>query len=179
MASVATEERSVSASTRRTPSEKARQVGEAFAELQEYFPRPKQLREALEWSAPTLRHWLQEQGPARPRASSVERVFHLRDVAREAASWVSDPCQVGEWLVAPNPALRDVSPARVVALLGQEGVDQLVARMPSIAPREWALPEPVEVSPDELRATLRSLGAPVLGEVPNVDDADIDVPYFD
>jgi hypothetical protein len=67
----------------------------------------------------------------------------------------------------------------VVALLGQEGVDQLVARMPSIAPREWALPEPVEVSPDELRATLRSLGAPVLGEVPNVDDADIDVPYFD
>lgn len=161
----------------RVPSEAAKRAIEAFAELQVFFSSPSQLREAFDWSAPTLRSWLQEPGPARPRTRSVERVFQLREVAQEAAKWVSEPWRVGDWLLEPNPVLGNISPVQVVATLGQEGVDGLCAGMASIAPREKALPEPVEISPYGLRKTLLSLNAPTMPDAPPVND--IEIPDFD
>lgn len=159
------------------PSKAAREAAEAFAQLIAFFRTPSQLRQALEWSAPTLRSWVREEGPARPRVDSTQRVLRLLRVAKAAARWVSDPWYVGDWMVEPQPSLSGLSPAGVVARLSEEGTQLLVEKMAFVAPRERIAPESPEVDLDALRETLRRLGAPEIAPVAPSDT--VDLPDFD
>jgi hypothetical protein len=148
------------AQTRRTrarrPSESARSAQQAFAELEPFFATRTDFAQALGWSTPTLRKWFEAQ-PARPRTDTVRRVLQLRDVAVAAGRWVSDPHQVGEWLLSPHPQLLGAVPAEMARDLPPEGVELLADDMALIAPQEQAKPEGVTMSVDLLRETLRKL----------------------
>lgn len=164
---------------KRVPSETAKLANDAFAELRRYFRTAAQLGRALQWSAPTLRTWSLAEGPARPRLHSVERIFHLNALAGAARRWVSDPHQVGDWLLEPNERLGNVTPVRVVHVLGQEGVDGLINNMAAIAPRERVSTDDVELDADALRETLRHLGAPSIADAKGGDEADLSDLSFD
>jgi hypothetical protein len=106
-----------------------------------------------------MRQWL-EGPPARPRLQSVQDVLQLRDVAKAAGRWVSDPLQVGDWLLSPHPDLRGAVPAELALDLPSEGVELLLNDMALIAPRERVATGRVEMSVEDLKATLRDLAAP-------------------
>lgn len=157
----------------RVPTAAALEAKQAFRELQAYFAESTALRRALGWSAPTLRLWLEVDGPVRPRAQSVVRVTELCRLARAAAEWVADPRSVGDWLVASHPGLDGASPALVARTLGHEGVSGLIARIDAIAPQERVSIEPVELTADVLRETLRTLGVTELQRAPSALDVDL------
>ncbi len=136
------------------------------------------MREALGWSAPTLRAWGSEGRPARPRASSAARVVQLRDLCRETGKWVADPWRVGEWTLEPQSQLQDTTPAKVVLSMGEEGVNLLVKNMARVAPKERAA-GPVDIPVDKLRETLTSLDAPSVASAASGDQADVDLSDFD
>jgi len=104
---------------------------------------------------------------------SVEHVFVLLDIAKAAQRWVSDPLQVGDWMLEPNPGLGNATPAHAVRELGQEGAQDLVGHMETIGPRERVATAPVELNADELRETLRRLGAPSIAPASPSDTADL------
>lgn len=159
--------------TARVASQTAREATQAFSELRSCFRTSSQLRKALNWSAPTLRSWTAEQGPARPRTHSVQRVLLLRDLANAAKRWVSDPRSVGDWLLEPQPSLGDATPVQVVLVLGREGVDGLIANIAQIAPREHVSRGPVNLDADALRDTLRRLGVPALADIEPGSEVDL------
>jgi hypothetical protein len=108
---------------------------------------------------------------------SVERVFLLVALARAAKVWVSDPWQVGDWLLESHPSLGGASPTQVVDVLGEEGVQKMIESMVAIAPRERVSPEPVDLDQDALRATLDRLGDPAITKIESgghVDLSDVD-----
>jgi hypothetical protein len=152
-------------------------AGRAFGELAAFFASRRQLEDALGWSAPTVRQWLSDDLPARPRAESVRGVERLLAVCRAAGRWVSDPRRVGDWVITPHPELGDVAPAVMVQRLGDEAVAMLVENMARIAPRERVAPEPPDLSIETLRATLESLGTRANAAAEPV--ADIDLSDFD
>ncbi len=157
----------------RVASETARHAAAAFAELRRFFRSSSQLQKALSWSAPTLRSWIGEHGPLRPRAHSVERVLLLVELASAAKKWVSDPWQVGDWLLEPQPNLGGVSPTQVVDVLGAEGVHKMIDSMAVIAPRERVSSDPVDLNEDALRATLDRLGAPTIADIEPSGEVDL------
>jgi hypothetical protein len=106
---------------RRGPSAHALEAHQAFAELQAFFGTKTALAAALGWSLPTLRGWF-DSVPTRPREESIRDVIQLRDLAVAAGKWVSDPLQVGEWLLAPLAELRGSVPARLAVDLPPEGL---------------------------------------------------------
>jgi hypothetical protein len=106
-----------------------------------------------------MRQWF-EGPPARPRVRSTQDVLQLRDVAKAAGRWVSDPLQVGDWLLSRHPDLRGAVPAELAIDLPAEGVELLVNDMALIAPRERVATGRVEMTVEDLKATLRDLAAP-------------------
>lgn len=160
----------------RTPSESTRRAQQAFAELEPFFATKADFARALGWSTPTLRQWLETQ-PARPREDTVRSVLQLRDVAVAAGKWVSDPHQVGEWLLSPHPQLLGAVPGEMARDLPAEGVELLVDDMALIAPQERAKPGSVTMSVDLLRETLRKLRAPAIR--PAEPTGEVDLSDFD
>jgi hypothetical protein len=146
----------------RAPSPRAVAAARDFNELATFFATRSQLRQALGWSAPTVRQWLGSDLPARPRSESVRVVINLLEVCRAASRWVSDRHRVGEWAVAPQPEFDGVAPAVLVQRLGGEAVRALVDNMVRIAPREHVAPEPPDLSVEGLRSTLASLATPAI-----------------
>lgn len=134
----------------------------AVRELERYFDTRAQLQKALGWSAPTLRQWLADKPPARPRAQNVQAALQLLDVAVAASRWVADPKTVGEWLLDPNPDLRGAVPAEIAVELPRESVDLFIEDMALVAPRERALPGPTKLTPDTLRQALEELRLPAV-----------------
>lgn len=170
-----------SARTRRSrgrdsPSAQALEAHRALAELQRFFDTKTALAKALGWSLPTLRGWFAS-APTRPRHESIRDVIQLRDLAVAAGKWVSDPLQVGEWLLAPLPELRGSIPARLAVDLPADGVELLINDMVLIAPRQRATPQSAKMSVDLLRETLAQLkvtSLPPVGAVGEVDLSDFD-----
>jgi hypothetical protein len=158
---------------KRAPSGTAKRAVDAFGELRRFFRTSVQLRAALRWSSPTLRVWTVGQGPARPRAHSVERVFLILDVARAAKRWVSDPYQVGDWLLEPNASLGDVTPAQVIDGLGREGAEGLIKHMALIAPRERVSLADVDLDADALREALQQLEVPAITDIERSGELDL------
>ena len=156
----------------RTASEAARLGHEAFGQLAPFFARRVDFARALGISPPALRQWLHAP-PARPRQDTIRRVSQLRDVAVAAAAWVTDPHQVGEWLLAPHAELRGAVPAELAQTLPSEGVALLVDDMALIAPRERATAGEVTMSVDRLRQTLSTLRAPAIAPAEPVDAVDL------
>jgi hypothetical protein len=109
----------------------------------------------------------------------VERVFLLHDLASVAKTWVSDPYQVGDWLLESNESLRNATPTQVVDVLGKEGVQQLIEHMAVIAPRERVSPHDVDLDADALRETLRQLGAPSITDMEGSGEVDLSDLDFD
>jgi hypothetical protein len=103
-------------------------------------------------------------------------VLLLLDVANAASRWVSDPWDVGDWLLQAHPALGNASPTQVIDVLGSEGAKTLIQGMAVIAPREHASVDDVDLDPDALRETLREIGAP---SIPEGSPADVDLSDFD
>jgi hypothetical protein len=161
------------ARNQRAPSEAALLAVDTFKELSRFFSSRRELQNALGWSAPTVRQWLSNDRPARPRAQSVRRVMNLLTVCREAGRWVSDPHRVGDWAITPHRELGQVAPAVMVQRLGDEAVAMLVASMERIAPREPVAPAPPDLSVRALRATLHSLGTPSIPPAEPVTDVDL------
>lgn len=164
---------------KRAPSDEARRANEALRGLRRYFRTQAQLQRALHWSAPTLRSWIIEEGPARPRAHSVEQVLLLYELASAAGRWVSDPFQVGEWVLEPNESMGNVTPAQVLEVLGNEGVQLLIEHMAVIAPRERISPDDVDLDPDALRETLKQLGTPPITDIEGSGEVDLSDLDFD
>jgi hypothetical protein len=104
-------------------------------------------------------------------------VRQIRDVAVAAGRWVSDPHQVGEWLLSPHPQLLGAVPAEMARDLPPEGVELLVDDMALIAPQERAKAGSVTMSVDLLREALRDLRVPTIraAEAPG----DVDLSDFD
>lgn len=158
---------------KRAPSETAKQAVLAFGELRRFFRATAQLRASLGWSAPTLRCWIGGRGPARPRARSADRVLLILDVARSAGRWVSDPYQVGDWLLEANTDLMGLTPTQVIDVLGREGADWLVSHMALIAPRERVSLEEVDIDADALRDTLQQMEAPAIADIEPSGEVDL------
>lgn len=156
----------------RAPSEATLRAHEALAQLEPFFATKTDLARALGWTAPTLRQWL-ESRPARPRQDTIRSVMQLRDLAVAAGKWVSNPQQVGEWLLSPHPQLRGAVPAEMARSLPAEGVELLVDDMALIAPQERAKPGSAAMSLDLLRETLRQLRAPAIRSVDPIGEADL------
>lgn len=150
----------------------------AVHDLQLYFAARGELRKALGWSAPTLRQWLADKPPARPRSQNVQAALQLLDVAVAAARWVADPKTVGEWLLEPNAALRGAVPAEIAVELPRESVDLFIDDMALVAPRERALPTPIKLTADTLRDALRELSLPAIASRPQ-RQVDADLSDFD
>lgn len=140
----------------------AARAHDAVYRLQRYFVTRAELQEALGWSAPTLRQWLADEPPARPRAQNVQSAVQLLDVAVAAGRWVADPKTVGKWLLDPNPDLRGAVPAEIAVELPRESVELFIADMALVAPREQALPTPTKLTPDTLRQALAELSLPAI-----------------
>lgn len=148
--------------TRRAASQDAVCAHTAVHELQRYFATRGQLQKALGWSAPTLRQWLANEPPARPRVQNIQAALQLRDVAVAANRWVADPTAVGQWLLEPNADLRGAVPAEIAVELPRESVDLFIDDMALVAPRERALPTPIKLTADTLRETLQELSLPAM-----------------
>ncbi len=100
-------------------------------------------------------------------------MFLLVALASAAKRWVSDPWQVGDWLLEPNPRLGGVIPTQVIDVLGEEGLQKLIGTMAEIAPQERVSPDPVELDEDALRATLDRLGAPTIADIESSGEVDL------
>ncbi|MHB8693123.1 MAG: hypothetical protein ACYDHH_17945 [Solirubrobacteraceae bacterium] len=158
------------------PSAHALEAHRAFAELQPFFDTKTALAKALGWSLPTLRGWF-DSVPTRPREGSARDVIQLRDLAVAAGKWVSDPLQVGEWLLSPLPELRGSVPSRLAVELPPEGVELLISDIALIAPRQRATLRSTKMSVDQLRETLAKLkvrSLPPVAAVGEVDLSDFD-----
>jgi len=166
-----------SAGAHREPSSGALAAHGAVRELRRFFRAQKDLQTALGWSAPTLREWLAEDPPSRPRVGNIRAALQLRDVAVAAGAWVSDPLTVGDWLLEPNGDLRGAIPAEIAVGLPRESVDLFIGDMALVAPRERALRGSVHLTPETLREALRDLAVkpmPARGGDGAVDLADLD-----
>ncbi len=91
---------------------------------------------------------------ARPRVERHEQVRRLLALCEGAADWVSDPLLVGEWTFEPQQQLAGRSPAEVLRVLGEEGLEATLGHLAQIAARtpvgDLRLP-----SVEQLRSSLR------------------------
>lgn len=162
----------------RVPSADARRGVNAFQELRRFFANPSDLRHALGWSAPTLRQWTDESPPARPRRTTVQRILDTLAVAESAAVWVSDPTDVGWWLLTRRPELHDRSPSECLDVLGTAAAELLVEQMARIAPSERSSGR-AEISIDVLRETLEAIAVRQVRRATPTPAADVDLSDFD
>ena len=118
-----------------------------------YYRSDAALSRALGWSPDTVAMWLPG-SVVRPRVECREQVRRLLALCKGAAEWVSDPLLIGEWTLEPQQQLADRSPAEVLCVLGDEGLEATLGHLAQIAPRTLVgnlrLP-----SPEQLRASLR------------------------
>jgi hypothetical protein len=129
----------------------------AVAELRElrrrYYRSDAALSRALGWAPDTVAAWLPG-SVVRPRVERREQVRRLLALCKGAAEWVGDPLLIGEWTLEPQRQLADRSPAEVLRVLGDEGLEATLGHLAQIAPRT-----PVEdlqlPSAEQLRASLR------------------------
>lgn len=139
---------------RRRQGDEARR---ALAELRElrsrYYRSDAALSRALGWSPDTVAAWL-SRDVARPRIGCREQVRRLVALCKGAAEWVSDPSLIGGWTLEPQQPLAGRSPAEVLRVLGEEGLQVTLGNLAQIAPHtpveELELP-----SVEQLRASLR------------------------
>jgi len=118
-----------------------------------YYRSDAALSRALGWTPDTVAAWLPG-SVVRPRVERREQVRRLLALCKGAAEWVSDPLLIGEWTLVPQRQLADRSPAEVLRVLGDEGLEATLGHLARIAPRtpvgELTLP-----SAEQLRASLR------------------------
>jgi len=133
------------------------EAGHAVTELRElrcrYYRSDAALSRALGWAPDTVAAWLPG-SVVRPRVERREQVRRLLALCKGVAEWVSDPLLIGEWTLEPQQQLADRSPAEVLCVLGDEGLDVTLGHLAQIAPRtpvgDLRLP-----SAEQLRASLR------------------------
>jgi hypothetical protein len=134
--------------------DEARRAVAGLRELRRrYYRSDAALSRALGWAPDTVAAWLPG-SVARPRVERREQVRRLLALCKGAAEWVGDPLLVGEWTLEPQRRLAGRSPAEVLRVLGEEGLDATLGHLARIAPRTPVgdLPLP---SAEELRASLR------------------------
>jgi hypothetical protein len=150
-----------SAITRQRHRRQGDEARRAVAQLRElrsrYYRSDAALSRALGWTPDTVAAWLPG-GVMRPRVERREQVRRLLALCKGAAEWVSDPSLIGDWTLESQQLLADRSPAEVLRVLGDEGLQTALGHLVQIAPRtpveELELP-----SVEQLRASLRqSLG---------------------
>ncbi len=145
---------SASARLRRSRGDEARRAVAGLRELRRcYYRSDAALSRALGWAPDTIAAWLPG-SVMRPRVERREQVRRLLALCKGAAEWVSDPLLIGEWTLEPQQQLAGRSPAEVLRVLGDEGLDATLGHLAQIAPRT-----PVEdlrlPSAEQLRESLR------------------------
>lgn len=167
---------------RRVPTKSALEAQHAFSRLRGYFATAAALGRALGWSAPTVLAWMQDgRTPARPRESSVEMVHAMLLIADAAREWVSDPFDVGEWLVTPVDELGGLPPCKVVQSYEPkaEGAKWLVSRLARIAPRTRKRRELGDLDFEAVSEILDAFDAGEVEGVQRVDGDALDLTMFD
>lgn len=152
-ATAATAATAVPASRKRQPTEAGRQLPAAARGLQRFFASQSEMAQALDTTRDTLRVWLSDGPPARPRVELVERVLLMETLGENARPFLADDRQVGAWLLAPQPTLHGSSPAALVRQAGQDAVELLTAQIVALAPTVPSQPVSI-ASVTELRARM-------------------------
>lgn len=153
-----------------------------FARLRGYFETAADLGRALGWSAPTVRKWMNaDLTPNRPRESSVEILRAILLVANEARNWVSDPFDVGAWLVTPIHDLADLTPAEVVHShdAKRDGANWIISRLPSIAPRSRRRNVPKKIDFEAVAEVLSAFDTKAFAEIEPISAHEVDLSMFD
>lgn len=138
---------------RRRQGDEARRAVAELCELRNrYYHSDAALSRALGWSPDTVAAWL-SRDVARPRLDRREQVRRLLALCKSAAEWVGDPSLIGGWTLESQHPLAGRSPAEVLRVLGEEGLQVALGSLAQIAPRtsveDLALP-----SAEQLRASL-------------------------
>jgi hypothetical protein len=148
------ERESISARRHRRQGDGARRAIVELRDLRNrYYRSDAALGRALGWRPDTVAVWL-SRDVARPRIERREQVHRLLVLCKSAGEWVGDPLLVGDWTLELQQLLADRSPAEVLCVLGDEGLQVTLGHLARIAPRTPV--EDLELpSVEQLRAALR------------------------
>lgn len=144
------------------------QAQRTASQLRVFYRSMSQLASALDVTRDTARSWSAGTAPARPRVELLERAELLLSLCVAARRYMASDHQVGEWTLAPSPALRGHSPAQLLARHGQDGLRVLLAELATVAPPRPT--GPVEMpSLEQLREALAGdVGAAALKRIEKI-----------
>lgn len=144
------------------------QAQRTASQLRVFYRSLSQLASALGVTRDTARNWSAGTAPARPRVELLQRAELLLSLCVAARRYMASDHQVGEWTLAPSPALRGHSPAQVLARHEQDGLQVLLAELATVAPPRPT--GPIEMpSLEQLREALAGgVGAAALKRIEKI-----------
>jgi hypothetical protein len=157
---------------RRPRTERSTRAEGVARELRNYFRSATQLASALGTSRDTVRAWSMARTPARPRVELLDAAELLLVLCRAVRRCVANDLHVGDWVSAPDPRLRGVSPAQALRRDGREGLAELLVGLALVAPPR---PEgPVDLpSLEDLRTALaHGIGTEAARRIEQIASAD-------
>jgi hypothetical protein len=144
------------------------QAQRTASKLRVFYRSLSQLASALGVTRDTARNWSAGTAPARPRVELLQRAELLLSLCVAARRYMASDHQVGEWTLAPSPALRGHSPTQVLARHEQDGLQVLLAELATVAPPRPT--GPIEMpSLEQLREALAGgVGAAALKRIEKI-----------